>query len=176
MRRLSAFKPITPPGKCKRCKHDPRLRRQLYSFLELQLALSLVGCLSPRAWKGCRSRRSQRPWRGRGRRMLLCLYAICSCWGWINNRTGQASQCAVCPPRRRTNGSVQRLWNGHCISCAPSGIRRLLRMYVCLPFFHVQGEAKDTDVLFYTARNSVRFSRRWKHCSRSIYGQHCFVC
>lgn len=48
---------------------------------------------------------------------------------------------------------------------------------VCVPsFFHVQGEAKDTDVLFYTARNSVRFSRRWKHCSRSIYGQHCFVC
>ena len=28
----------------------------------------------------------------------------------------------------------------------------------------------------YTARNSGRFSRRWKHCSRLICGQLCFGC
>lgn len=38
-----------------------------------------------------------------------------------------------------------------------------------------RGRELSTDA-GYTARNSVRFSHRWKHCSRSISGQRCFAC
>ena len=80
--------------------------------------------------------------------------AISNCCISTTTRIGPTSPSGRCHPRRATSASESRLWNGHCIICAPSGTQILHRMYVVHRSFCARPVSLHSAVHTYTQYQS----------------------